>query len=362
MSLILIVDDQEPIRLSLGMILEDQGHHCHFASDAEEALLHAEQYSYELVLCDVNLPGMSGIELVKRLSRLYPDTGVVMVTALDDPFIAEAATVNGAYGYVIKPFQPNLIHIHVANALRRRQLEIEHRSARLQLELAVAHRTHELQAQLERLQQTEAHLRRAQEETIQRLARAAEFRDGETAHHIQRMAQMTALLGRLAGLNADRVEMLRIAAPMHDVGKLGIPDAILLKPGRLTAAEYQIMQEHAMIGYRILSGSSSEFMEMGAIIARSHHEKFDGTGYPRHLAGKDIPIEGRITAIADVFDALTSHRVYKPAFSLERALDMMRTGRGTHFDPELLSLFFEHVDDFLRIKQQYADPLHAQPI
>lgn len=359
MPQILIVDDQEPIRLSLGMILEDQGHRCHFASDAEEALLHIEQHRYELVLCDINLPGMSGIELVKQLTRHHPEIAVVMVTAMDDPFIAEAATDNGAYGYILKPFHPNLIYIHVANALRRRQLELEHRSSRLLLESAVAQRTQELTQHIERLKHTELSLKRSQEETIQRLARAAEFRDGETAQHIQRMSSFTALLGRLAGLTHERVEMLRLASPMHDVGKLGIPDSILLKPGRLTPAEFQIMQEHAMIGYRILSGSSSELLELGAVIALTHHEKYNGTGYPRRLVGTQIPIEGRITAIADVFDALTSRRVYKEVFPLERTLSILRENRGTHFDPELLDIFLENLDAFLILKQQYTDPTPA---
>lgn len=355
MARILIVDDQESVRLSLGMILETQGHACHYASDAEEALLHAELHEYELVLCDVSMPGMSGIELVRVFRQSHPETAIVMVTGLDDPLVADEALDSGAYGYILKPFHPNLIFINVANALRRRQLELENRSYRAQLELTVEERSTRLYQTIARLTETEQELRRSREETIHRLARAAEFRDDETAQHIQRMAHYCALLAELIGLPPEMCELLRIASPMHDVGKIGIPDAILLKPGRLGHSEFQLMKEHAEIGYRILAGSGATLLELAATIARTHHEKWDGSGYPMGLKGTQIPIEGRITAIADVFDALTSRRVYKEAFSVEKALEIMVEGRGAHFDPDLLEIFLQHIQGFLAIREQYRD-------
>lgn len=357
MAQILLVDDQEAVRLSLGMLLESQGHTCHYASDAEEALLHAESHEYELVMCDISMPGMSGMDLLVRLRNLRPDTAVLMVTGHDDPQLADHALACGAYGYLIKPLFPSMIFINVNNALRRRQLELENRTYRLQLERTVESRTDELRQTIEQLRVTERELKQSREETIQRLARAAEFRDDETAQHIQRMSQYCALLARLYGLSPAQVELMRIASPMHDVGKLGIPDAILLKPGRLTPSEFQLMKEHVEIGYRILSGTSSELLDLAASIARNHHERFDGSGYPAGLQGHSIPLEGRITAVADVFDALMSRRVYKEPFTLERALAIMRAGHGSHFDPDILELFLKHLDEFLAIREQFKDSL-----
>jgi putative two-component system response regulator len=195
----------------------------------------------------------------------------------------------------------------------------------------------------------------AREETILRLARAAEFRDDETAAHLQRMSHYCHLLGKKRGLDEYTCEMLLVASPMHDVGKIGIPDSILLKPGRLTPDEFQIMKQHAEIGYQILSGSESPLVELAANVAHTHHEKWNGSGYPRGLAGADIPIEGRIAAVADVFDALTSARPYKAAWTVDDATALMLKGRGEHFDPELVDLFLDSLNEILEIKDQFRD-------
>jgi putative two-component system response regulator len=213
----------------------------------------------------------------------------------------------------------------------------------------------ELAAEVDRLQMVERELRLAQEDTVERLSIAAEFRDDETARHVQRMSRYTSLLAARAGEHAGRVEMVRIASVMHDVGKIGIPDSILLKPGKLTPEERRIMEQHSEIGYRILSGSRSEVLTLAAQIAWTHHERVDGNGYPRRLGGDAIPLEGRMAAIADVFDALTSHKVYKKAFPLGQAVDVMREGRGSHFDADLLDLFLDSMDEVIRIKERFAD-------
>ncbi|HYO61441.1 MAG TPA: HD domain-containing phosphohydrolase [Actinomycetota bacterium] len=201
----------------------------------------------------------------------------------------------------------------------------------------------------------ERELRLAQEDVVERLSIAAEFRDDETARHVQRMSRYTALLARRSGGSPDRAEQVRTASVMHDVGKIGIPDSILLKPGKLTPEERRIMEQHSEIGYRILSGSRSELLTLAAKIAWTHHERVDGNGYPRRIAGEDIPIEGRMAAIADVFDALTSNKVYKKASPVQQAVDIMREGRGTHFDADLLYLFLDSMDEVVRIKERYAD-------
>jgi putative two-component system response regulator len=213
----------------------------------------------------------------------------------------------------------------------------------------------ELAAEVDRLQMVERELRLAQEDTVERLSIAAEFRDDETARHVQRMSRYTSLLAARAGEHAERVEMVRIASVMHDVGKIGIPDSILLKPGKLTPEERRIMEQHSEIGYRILSGSRSEVLTLAAQIAWTHHERVDGNGYPRRLGDDAIPLEGRMAAIADVFDALTSHKVYKKAFPLGQAVDVMREGRGSHFDADLLDLFLDSMDEVIRIKERFAD-------
>ena len=273
---------------------------------------------------------------------------------MDDRRYADVAIELGAYGYVLKPFKPNELIINVGNALRRRALEIENRGHREQLEQTVLDRTAALRDTIAQLETSETELRRLREETIRRLSCAAEFRNQETGEHIVRMSLYCSLLARLAGLDPERAEMIRIASPMHDVGKIGIPDRILLKPGRLTDDERKVMEGHAEIGHRILAGSGVELLDLAALMALTHHERIDGKGYPRGLAGDEIPIEGRIAAVADVFDALTSDRVYRPAFQPDEARAMMEDGRGTQFDAELLDLFFERFDDVLAIRRLAA--------
>jgi putative two-component system response regulator len=208
---------------------------------------------------------------------------------------------------------------------------------------------------LDWLERTEKELRLSREETIQRLAIAAEFRDSSTAQHIQRMSHYCELLARKAGLSPERCDLIRTASPMHDIGKIGTPDHVLLKPGSFTEEEFGVIAQHAEIGYRILRGSDSELLKVAATIAYTHHERYDGTGYPRGLKGEAIPIEGRIVAIADAFDALTTQRVYKPAFELNHAIELMLKHRGKHFDPELLDIFVASADELARIHDQYAD-------
>jgi putative two-component system response regulator len=206
------------------------------------------------------------------------------------------------------------------------------------LEIRVGERTTELQRAVARLDASQI-------ETVRRLSRAVEFRDEDTGAHIARISALAGRTARSAGLDAERCGLIERASPLHDVGKVAIPDSVLLKPGPLTPAERSIVETHAEIGHRLLHGSDSAVLQLAATIALTHHEHYDGGGYPRGLAGESIPIEGRIVAIADVFDALTSDRVYRPAMTLEQALVIMRNGRGTHFDPVLLDHFLNDLHD-----------------
>jgi putative two-component system response regulator len=348
---LLIVDDEEQIRTLLARLLGAQGYECLTAEDAASARRLLQETPVALVLSDVNMPGESGIDFTREVLTQFRDTAVVMVTGMDDRSYADVAIELGAYGYILKPFKPNELIINVGNALRRRALEIENRGHRERLEQTVLDRTSALRDTIAQLETSDAELRLLREETIRRLSSAAEFRSQETGEHIVRMSLYCTLLARLADVGADRAEMIRIASPMHDVGKLGIPDRILLKPGPLTAEERTVMEGHAEIGYQILAGSDVELLDLAALLALTHHERIDGTGYPRGLAGYEIPIEGRIAAVADVFDALTSDRVYRPAFQPDEARAMMEEGRGTQFDADLLDLFFGAFEEVIAIRR-----------
>jgi putative two-component system response regulator len=213
------------------------------------------------------------------------------------------------------------------------------------LEWLVAERTADLTMTIDQLSKTELALRESQEEAIRCLAFAAEFRDPTTGAHISRMSRTCEILAEHAGLGREKAELIRIAAPMHDIGKIGVADYILRKPGKLTEEEMDEMRRHPLIGSEILARSDSELMRLGGLIALTHHERWDGTGYPHRIGGDKIPIEGRIVAIADVFDALTSERSYKPAFTVDHAIQIMTDDRGSHFDPDLLDVFLTLVDD-----------------
>jgi len=353
---LLVVDDDRIVRLMLEKMLAHYGYSCVLVASAEEALRRLEEKSYDLMLCDMNMPGMSGMELIDKVSQAYPDMATIMITSQDDPALAETAIRLGAYGYLIKPTKENQLFISISNALRRRQLELESRHHREQLENTVLARTRELTQALERLQVADSHLRYAHEETINRLMRVAEFRDNDTALHVQRMSHYCEHLAKLAGLPEAEQTLIRTASAMHDIGKIGIPDNILLKPGRLSPEEFEVMKAHAEIGYHILRGSKVPLLEMAATIALNHHEKFDGTGYPHSIKGENIPIEARITSICDVFDALTNRRVYKVAMSSYDATGYLRESKGTHFDPALLDVFLKNLTDFMTIKAKYPEP------
>lgn len=345
---ILVVDDEEPIRELISQIIRREGYQCATAAGVDEALDILAQETYSLVISDINMPEKTGLDLLRELVSKNNELAIIMATAVDDRKVAIHTLELGAYGYIIKPFERNELLISVANAIRRLELEISNRRYSEDLEILVLERT-------KKLQKAEQEVRSSREETIYRLAKAAEFRDNETAQHTIRMGHYCQVLAQAVGLSDDFCEQIRVASPLHDVGKIGIPDTILLKPGKLTDQEFEVIKEHSEIGYRILDGSTSDLLNLGASIAFTHHEKYNGFGYPQKLAGEEIPIEGRIAAVCDVFDALTSDRVYKAAMSTEKALDILREGRGSHFDPRVLDAFMASLDLILHMKAKFAD-------
>lgn len=345
---ILIVDDEEPIRGLIENIASREGFECVTAGSVDEALSILAKERFSLLISDINMPGKTGLDLLLGVNRIDENLAVIMATAVDDRNVAVRTLEMGAYGYIIKPFGRNELLISIANALRRRELEINNRMYSEGLESLVRERT-------KKLVLAEQEISDSREETIFRLAKAAEFRDNETAQHTMRIGVYSEIVARMAGCTPELCEQIRVASLLHDVGKIGIPDAILLKPGALTKEEFDVIKTHAEIGFRILEDSRSDLLLMGAEIAYTHHEKFDGSGYPRGLGGVEIPLVGRITAICDVFDALTSHRVYKAAMPVGEALEILKEGRGHHFDPDLIDVFFDSLDQILVLKAKFAD-------
>jgi putative two-component system response regulator len=361
---ILVVDDELTMRRLLEKLLRMEGYEVTLASSGEQALGELYKRGADTVLLDMRMPGMTGLEVCRQI-RSHPrslHTPVVFITAVNDRELRRKGIEAGADDFLSKPFDEVELLVRIRNSVRVKHYYDNLEQQKEQLEQAVRERTAALNEAITKLTQIQFDLRASQEETIYRLSRAAEFRDDETGQHLQRMSRYCQLIGRRVGLDEATCELLRIASPMHDVGKLGIPDRILLKPGRLTPDEFMVMKGHAEIGYRILVGSDATPLKMAATIAFTHHEKWDGNGYPRALKGEEIPLPGRIAAIADVFDALTSARPYKPAWELDAALDLMRKSRGTHFDPTLIDAFFDALPEVLEIRARFVDeaPVHRE--
>jgi putative two-component system response regulator len=341
---ILIVDDA-PITVALLKKLVSQlpdASPIAFTS-AVEGLAWCENNDPDLVIVDYLMPEIDGIEFARRF-RAMPekaDTPLLMVTAAGERDIKNRALRLGINDFLHKPFDQIELQARASNmlALRASQKKLANRALLLADEVAKA----------------TAAITAREHETLLCLGRAAEHRDPETHEHIIRMSNYSRLIAVRLGLPQDECELLLRAAPLHDIGKLGTPDHILLKPGKLTPDEFEIMKQHTVIGQQILATSSSPILRAGAEIAYSHHEKFDGTGYPRGLKGRDIPLYGRIVAVADVFDALTSERPYKKAWDLERACDLLRSSSGKHFDPMCVEAFFDIWDEVLAVKENYRD-------
>jgi putative two-component system response regulator len=355
-SHILIVEDDPQGRLLLERILETEGdYQVTAAATVTEARQHLLNREYAAVLIDICLPGQSGIELLEYLHAQYIDTAAIMVTGADDRHLVDEAFASGAFGYVVKPYRVGELLISLSNALHRRELEMHNRAHIRELEEKVVDRTralHHTLAPLGGLVLPPI----AVEEVIERLSAALTVRHEESGAHIRRVSEYSALLADRAGLEASAHARVRLASALHDVGKIGVPDAILQKPGPLTVDQRAVMERHTLMGHKLLEDSDSAVLSLGAVIALTHHERWDGTGYPVGLVEEAIPIEGRVVAVADVFDALTNDRVYRPAFPVEEAVAAMVEGRAKHFDPNLLDTFLESIDAVLAVRERHKEP------
>lgn len=342
---VLIVDDAE-INLILFEALVKRIGGCQPVkhANAQQGLAWAQNNEFDLVIVDYMMPDLNGVDFIKQLraSQGKAEIPVLMITANDQKQVRYQALEAGATDFLTKPVDKIEFTARVNNML--------HLGASRK---ALADRAQWL---AEEVRKATIEIVQRERETVVRLSKAAEYRDPETGAHILRMAHYSELIGKSLGLPQADCELLLQAAPMHDIGKVGIADHILLKPGRLTPDEFEVMKQHATFGYDILQGSASRVLQAGAEIARAHHEKYDGSGYPMGLAGDAIPIFSRIVAVADVFDALTSERPYKKAWSLERAAEHLKASSGSHFDPRCVDALFANWPRVLEIRQQFCDP------
>jgi len=331
---IMIVDDEASIRRVLGRLVKKIGDTCILAANAKEARAFMIAQNFDLILCDVNMPGESGIDLARHIASEYEDTAVIILTAIDDPKTADAAIEAGTYGYIIKPFNPNELIINIRNALRRRKLEIANRLYRQDLEQIVEDRTVRLQGALEGI--------------IHAMTRTVEARDPYTAGHQQRVATLAVAIAMEMNIPQDQIEGIRMAGMIHDLGKISVPAEILSKPTRLTDIEFALIKAHPRVGYDILQ--EIDFPWPIALMVLQHHEKINGSGYPQGLSGEDILLEARILCVADVVEAMASHRPYRPALGIEKALDEISKNRKVLYDPEVadacLRLFKEKGFEF----------------
>ena len=346
-SRILVVDDNAVNVRLLEDILAQSGYSNVFSTTdpTEVAPLHVK-WNFDIILLDIRMPKLDGFGVMRQLKEVIPPEDyvpILAITAETDMETRLRALKEGAKDFINKPYSQLEALNRIANLLEVRALYTERQRQNVLLEVKVRERTLQLEAQNLTL------------EDIRRLGRAGEYRDNETGMHVIRMSKGCKEIALAAGLGEEFAENIHRASPMHDVGKIGVPDNVLLKPGKLDADEWDIMKTHAAMGADIIGDAEFDILNMARTIAITHHEKFDGSGYPNGLAGEDIPIEGRIAAISDVFDALTSERPYKEAWPVEQAQQYINDNSGTHFDPTLVRIFNDIFGEILTIRNAYAD-------
>jgi len=328
---ILVVDDEEPIREIVCAMLQGSGYRCTQAGSGVEALAILNSGDeFELMLSDLMMAELDGIGLLERTKEKYPDMPVVMVTAVHDISVALAALRNGAYDYLLKPFEREQLLATVRRALENRRLKMENRAYQTNLESLVANRT-------EQLRQAMGDLERSYDITLEALGDALDLKDAETEGHSKRVTAFTIAMARAMGLPADQIRVIARGAFLHDIGKMAIPDSILRKPGKLSEAEVAIMKEHCFLGFQMLR--KIPFLQEAADIVYSHQEKWDGTGYPRNLKGDKIPLGARIFSVADTLDAMRSDRPYRPAQPFSVAREEIIRWSGRQFDPAVVKTF-----------------------
>jgi putative two-component system response regulator len=354
---ILVVDDDRRIRTVLADILTAEGYQARQAGNGLEALEAMEQWPPDVVLLDINMPVMDGLEAIQRIKAnpAMKHIPIVIVTGIDDTEARLEGLRLGADDFLLKPPHVPELTARVRSLVQVKAYHDHLLNYQRELEERVDRRTRDLRRTLEELTLANERLKLSSLSTIYCLCRAAEYKDEGTAAHIQRIGDYARALSGQLGMSEEEQEMLLYATPMHDIGKIGIPDRILLKPGKLDAEEWKIMKQHTIIGAQILAVEATGFLGIARTVALSHHEKWDGSGYPYGLKGEKIPLSGRIAAVADVFDALSSERPYKRALALEESAQIVVDGRGSQFDPQVVDAFLAVKEQIFSIKCRLAD-------
>ena len=344
---ILVVDDEASIAKMISRSLSQIGFISYSAGNADEALAMMVEHPFDVVITDVRMPGMSGVDLLKRIKAEY-DSDVIVMTGFTEDYDYESIITAGASDFVYKPVSFKELKIRLKRVLHLRYLMIERDKINRELKENVE----QLVNYSERLENAHQELRYAYLDTINRLVAATEYKDEDTGDHIVRISRYCSLIAEKLGLPAETVELIQYASPMHDIGKIAIPDHLLLKQDRLTREEFEMVKTHTTVGAKILENARSEVLKLSHEIALTHHEKYNGHGYPRGLSGTEIPISGRIVAIADTFDALTSRRPYKDPYPIDVAADIIQSEREKHFDPDVTDVFIGHIDEIGRIREE----------
>lgn len=348
---VLVVDDEQSVREVLTDGLAAFGYHARAAASAAEAREHFRAAPFDLVLCDIDMPGERGTELLAWLKREDPQLAVVMITGIDDAATAVSAMLSGASDYLCKPFRLDEVRARTEKALEKRRLELENLTYQRDLERLVDQRTLEVRRAMRRIERLNEELREAYDSTLSALMIALDYRDNETQGHSLRVVEFADRLARELELNEEHRLAIRRGAMLHDVGKIGIPDSILRKPAGLDGGERRLMEMHPRLGYEMLDGI--HFLEEAAEIVLTHHERWDGGGYPRGLSGERIPIGARIFAVADALDAMTSDRPYRRSRGMDGARDELTRHAGGQFDPRV-------VEAFLRVDPREWDEITAR--
>jgi len=352
---VLVVEDNNEAREQVSKLLGNFFENITTAVDGVDGLNKFKTQKFDLIVSDINMPNMNGIDMISEIRTLDDNIHIIILSAYDNSEYFMKTIALGIDSYIIKPIEFDLFVNTITKIIKKIKLVYDNDEYKKELENMNHLLENQITQRIKEIIALNKDIKDTQKEVLFTIGAIGEIRSKETGDHVKRVAQYSKLLALYYGLGEEDAEMLKEASPMHDIGKVGIPDAILNKPAKFTDDEYEIMKKHSKLGYEMLKNSHRPILKLAATIAYQHHERYDGKGYPQGLKGEDIDINGRITALADVFDALGSSRVYKKAWSDEKIFKMLKDERGKHFDPKLIDIFFDNLEEFLKIRDSFKD-------